>query len=115
MAPDIEVMRTIDLGYEQMFVFEGSRATRVRVLYGATWLTEEGTVADAIVGAGSEAPLHGGRAVIEALAPSRLLIIEGGRRGALAPMRGWLRRAWLPLRRFVDRLQLGSAAAEPNA
>lgn len=114
MDHGIEVIRTIDLGHEQLFVFEGSRGTRVRVLFGATWLTEEGAVADAIVGAGTEAPLRGGRTVIEALAPSRLQIIDNGRRTASALAQGWLRHAWRPLRRFVERLQLGDTAAEPN-
>jgi hypothetical protein len=115
MDHGIEVIRTIDLGHEQLFVFEGDRGARVRVLFGATWLTEEGAVGDAIIGTGNEAPLHGGRTVIEALAPSRLQIIHQGRRSASTLARGWLRHAWRPLRRFVDRLQLGGAAAEPNA
>ncbi|MCK7497791.1 MAG: hypothetical protein MZW92_48815 [Comamonadaceae bacterium] len=77
-----------------MFVFEVSREVPRAGAVRRHWLTEEGTVADAIVGAGTEAPLRGGRTVIEALAPSRLQIIAGGRCCVDALAQGWLRRAW---------------------
>ena len=35
-------IRTIDLGDEQLMVFEGGPGERVRVLCGAAWLTQEG-------------------------------------------------------------------------
>ena len=54
MNTPTETIRTIDLGYEQMLIFDGGRGARMRVLYGAAWLTGEGDPVDAIVGAGSE-------------------------------------------------------------
>lgn len=110
MRKTTETVTTIDLGYEQMFVFDGGAGSRVRVLYGATWLTEEGQAGDAIVCAGDEVPLHGGRALVEGLRPSRVQIIAAspnrlarqvGRR-----LRGFVQR--IALR--IARLQLGPGA-----
>ena len=109
-----ETVRTIDLGYEQMLVIDGGPGSRVRVLYGATWLTEEGEPGDAIVGGGDEVALRGGRTLIEALAPTRLQILEA-RSGAAARAGRWLRRAAHEARQRLDRLQLGAAAAERGA
>lgn len=110
-----ETITTVDLGYEQMFVFDGGREARVRVLYGATWLTDEGAGDDVIARGGAEMPLRGGRAVIEALAPTRLEIVEGSGRGALRQAHDLLSRAVAAVRRHAERLHLGGAAAEPNA
>jgi hypothetical protein len=109
-----ETVTTIDLGYEQMFVFDGGRDGRVRVLYGAAWLTEEGRAADAIARAGEELPLHGGLALLEALAPSRLQIIDAGGRGPARRGADWLRRLARGGRRLFARQQLGAPAAEAN-
>jgi hypothetical protein len=109
-----ETVRTIDLGYEQMLVIDGGPGSRVRVLYGATWLTEEGETGDAIVGGGDEVALRGGRALIEGLAPTRLQILEA-RSSAAARAGRWLRRAAHKARQRLDRLQLGAAAAERGA
>lgn len=110
-----QTVTTVDLGYEQMFVFDGGPDGRVRVLYGATWLTEEGQPADAIVGTGSEIALHGGRAVVEGLAPTRLQIVRVRRSDPIATIGRRLRQAASRLRRQLERLQLGAGGAvEPN-
>jgi len=107
MTKTMETVTTIDLGYEQMFVFDGGAGARVRVLYGATWLTEEGRPGDAIVHTGDEVSLNGGRALVEGLQPSRVQIIAAspdrlarqvGRR-----LRGFVQRVG----RRIARLQLG--------
>ncbi len=102
-------IRTIDLGFEQMMVFDGGRGERVRVLVGATWLTQEGEAADALLEPGAELALHhDGRALIQALQPARVQILgEPGPARSLA--RALLRRA----RRWVVRLQLGPVAPGP--
>jgi hypothetical protein len=106
MRSTTDVIRTIDLGYEQMWVFDGGPQARVRVLYGATWLTGEGDGADTIVGAGSERALRPGRSLIEALVPSRVQIVERAGHGSAL-----LRRAWRVVRRFVTRQQFGPVGA----
>jgi hypothetical protein len=101
-----EIIRTIDLGYEQMWVFDGGPHARMRVLYGATWLTGEGDGADSVVGAGSERALRPGRSLIEALVPSRVQIVERAGRGSAL-----LRRWWRAARRTVTRQQFGPVVA----
>jgi len=101
-------IRTIDLGYEQMMVFDGGRGERVRVLFGATWLTQEGEPVDAVLNPGAELVLHDGRTLIQALEPARVQILSGPEHGrSLA--RALLRR----VRRWVSRLQLGPVRPEP--
>jgi hypothetical protein len=114
MQTRAEVVTTVDLGYEQLFTFDGGPHSRVRVLYGATWLTEEGQTGDSVVVAGGELALHGGRAVAEGLVPTRLQIVEPRPRSVARRAGPWLRQAARDLRRLLARLQLG-AAAEPNA
>ena len=53
----------------------GGPGDRVRVLFGATWLTQEGEPGDAVLRAGSELPLSGGRTLVEALEPARLQVL----------------------------------------
>lgn len=107
-----ETIRTIDLGYEQMLVFDGGRAGRVRVLYGATWLTEEGVARDAIVRAGEEVALLGSNgALLEALAPTRVQIIEARSRRRSAGVLLTLRRGLQRLQQAIQRLHLGARPA----
>lgn len=69
--------RTIDLGYEQLLTFVGRPGTRVRVLYGAMWLTEEGRDQDIFAACGDEVMLKtGGTSVIEGLGAARVQLIE---------------------------------------
>ncbi|MEW5881493.1 MAG: DUF2917 domain-containing protein [Pseudomonadota bacterium] len=70
-------LRTIDLGYEQMLMFESHPGARVRVLYGSVWLTEEGVPHDSIAGSGDEVALRArGAALLESLAPARVEIVD---------------------------------------
>ena len=115
MTSRAETIRTIDLGYEQMFILDGGPDARVRVLYGATWPTEEGEPGDSILRADGEVALHGGRTVIEGLEPTRLQIVEQAGRSSLQQAARWLRQARRSARRQVERLQLGTATVEPNA
>ena len=112
MTGPTETVTTIDLGYEQLFVLDGGPAARVRVLYGAMWLTEEGEPADAIVGHGREVVVHGGRAVAEGLEPSRLQIVETQPHSGMQRARQQLRRALHGLRARLGRHQLGMATTE---
>jgi hypothetical protein len=69
--------RTIDLGYEQLLTFAGRPGTRVRVLYGAMWLTEEGREQDVFASCGDEVWLKAnGVSVIEGLGVARVQVIE---------------------------------------
>lgn len=108
----VETITTFDLDRAQLLAFDGG--TRMRVLFGAAWLTEEGRPGDAIVAAGREVALRGGRSVAEALEPTRLQVVEA-RRGGVALCAGRrLRRAALGWRRLVARLQLGAAGSPEN-
>ena len=103
-----ETVRTIDLGYEQMMLFDGGPGFRVRVLYGATWLTEAGDGSDRILRTGDELELQGsGPGLIEGLQSSRVQITSRGNDG-------WLRRVARRLRRVLQaqrkRAQLGPVA-----
>ncbi len=69
--------RTIDLGYEQLLTFHGRPGTRVRVLYGSMWLTEEGDPRDVFVHCGDEVALSStGLSVIEGIGAARVQLIE---------------------------------------
>jgi hypothetical protein len=114
MRSTTETIRTIDLGYDQMMVFDGGRDGRVRVLFGATWLTQEDDAGDAFLCAGTEVALHAGRIVIEGLEPTRLQIVEHpGRRSAQAL--AWLMKVWRGARRRITRLQLGPLVVQRGA
>jgi hypothetical protein len=99
-------IRTIDLGYDQLMIFDGGRDGRVRVLFGATWLTQEGESGDAVLRRDEELPLRDGRTLIQALEPTRVQVwsrpVQIG-----AALRGLLRR-------WVTRLHFGPAAPEPT-
>jgi len=110
MSGTQETVTTIDLGYEQMFVFDGGPGARVRVLYGATWLTEEDRPGDAVVCAGGEVSLHGGRALVEGLGPTRVQIVAAPRRHLGQQLVSQLRTAARDLRRWLARLQLSATA-----
>ena len=97
-----ETVRTIDLGYKQMMLFDSGRGSRVRVLYGAAWLTEAGDGGDRILRTGDELELRGsGPGLIEALQFSRVQITSPG-------SDGWLRR-------IVRRLKSGLQAQRTRA
>jgi hypothetical protein len=103
-----ETVRTIDLGYEQMMLFDSGRGSRVRVLYGAAWLTEAGDGGDRILRTGDELELQGsGPGLIEALQFSRVQITSRGNDG-------WLHRVARRVQRVLQaqrkRAQLGPLA-----
>lgn len=101
-------IRTIDLGYEQMMIFDDGRGERVRVLYGATWLTQEGDAEDIVLRPGAERALCDGRTLIGALEPTRLQLLGGA-----VQRRSLLRTLAQRARRWARRLQLGPVAPEP--
>jgi hypothetical protein len=101
-------IRTIDLGYEQMMIFDDGFGERVRVLYGATWLTQEGVAEDTVLRPGADRTLRDGRTLIGALEPTRLQILSEPAHG-----RPLLRRLAQRTRRWARRLQLGPVTPEP--
>jgi hypothetical protein len=100
-------VRTIDLGYEQMLLIDAQPQTRIKVLYGGVWLTEEGRYEDTFLTRGEEFTLRGrGRSIAQALLPARLELVEIGRRRAdrlLLAARTWL----------ADVLEHGATALRP--
>lgn len=112
-----ETLTTIDLGYEQLLVLEGRRGTRVRVLYGSLWLTEEGEAGDRFPASGEEVVLKSrGLALLEGLGAARVQLVEPPRatwRACLADaLRGpWPRLATQRLRAAAVRAALFAGAA----
>jgi hypothetical protein len=101
--------RTVDLGYEQLLVLHARPGTRVRVLYGNLWLTEEGDARDVFASAGDEVALRpDGRSVIEALGLARVQVLQPVRRTALG---SWLLRLRVALARRRKASVAGAAAA----
>ena len=91
--------RTIDLGYEQLLTFVGRPGTRVRVLYGSMWLTEEGREQDIFAGCGDEVLLKaGGLSVIEGLGAARVQVIEPREQPLLASLVKSARSVWQRVR-----------------
>ena len=71
------VFKTLDLPGGTLVPFSSIRGERVRVLSGRVWLTEEGDLNDAFLASGEEVALGGhGLAVIEALTPARVQLVE---------------------------------------
>lgn len=101
-------VRTVDLGYEQMLLLESRPRTRVKVIYGGIWLTEEGLAQDVFAASGEEVALKSrGLAVVEGLGYARVQVMESPSawskvgaawRRAAVELSGWLRR---PLARLV--------------
>jgi hypothetical protein len=104
------LVRTIDLGYEQMLLLESRPQTRVKVIYGGVWLTEEGLAQDVFAASGEEVALQSrGLAVVEGLGYARVQVME-------APA-GWravgtaARRVFDSVEAWFHRLPLGQRAA----
>lgn len=94
MKPMHSIVRTVDLGYDQLLMLDGEPGTRVKVLFGGVWLTEEGATQDVFAADGEEVALRTRKgALLEALGPTRVQVIEP-RRGP----RRWLRTAAHALR-----------------
>jgi hypothetical protein len=89
--------RTVDLGHEQLLILEGERDTRIKVIYGGMWLTEEGYPNDVFASREEEVALRTrGKAVIEALRPTRIEVLGAGR-----TLRARVKDAWHTLRRMA--------------
>jgi hypothetical protein len=102
-------IRTIDLGYDQLLIFDDGRGDRVRVLFGATWLTQEGDSGDTVMRQGTELTLCDGRTLIGALEPARLRIVREPVKARILVRVGALLRS---ARRWIRRLQLGPVTPE---
>jgi hypothetical protein len=77
MKQSASVFRTLDLPGGSLVPFASVPGERVRILYGRVWLTEEGSARDAFLASGEEVSLGSrGLAVIEALGPARIQLIE---------------------------------------
>jgi len=77
MKHESMVLKTLDLPRGSVVPFHSLPGERVRVLYGRIWLTEEGSLSDAVLAPGEEVALGTrGLAVIEALSPARIQLIE---------------------------------------
>lgn len=107
-------IRTFDLDHDQLLVLEDQAGTRVRVLYGGVWLTEQGRPDDRFALAGAELLLHErGRALLGGMGRSRLELTPPSRRWADAltrridAMRRGVTRALAPS--FVARTQARDA------
>ena len=71
------VLKTLDLSSGTLVPFSSTRGERVRVLSGRVWLTEEDDLHDALLASGQEIALGGhGLAVIEALSPARVQLLQ---------------------------------------
>ncbi len=77
MRESASVFRTLDLPGGSLIPFTAIPGERVRILYGRVWLTEEGSPRDAFLASGEEVSLgRRGLAVIEALGPARIQLLE---------------------------------------
>src|SRR5512135_1811189 len=77
MTESASVFRTLDLPGGSLVPFTSVPGERVRILYGRVWLTEEGSARDAFLASGEEVSLgRRGLAVIEALGPARVQLLE---------------------------------------
>ena len=84
MREPASTLRTLDLPGGSLVPFTSIPGGRIRILYGRVWLTEEGDARDAFLGSGEEASLAGrGVAVVEALGPARIELIEEVRGASL--------------------------------
>lgn len=76
-ATNATTIRTVDLGYEQMLMITGRPGTRVKVIYGGVWLTEEGRTQDVFARGGEAVAVQSHRrALLEGLGPTRVELIE---------------------------------------
>jgi hypothetical protein len=72
-----ETIGTIDLDHEQLLVLQDRSGTRVRVLSGGVWLTEEGEPDDRFAWCGEELLLNArGRAVVEGMGRARIEVLQ---------------------------------------
>lgn len=106
MREPVSTLRTLDLPGGSLVPFTSIPGERVRILYGRVWLTEEGAARDVFLASGEQASLGGrGLAVIEALGPARIELVEAmrgsSRRARVAA--ALVRRVRASLRRWMPR------------
>jgi hypothetical protein len=83
--------RTHELEHKQLLVLADRPGTRIKVLSGRAWLTEEGQPDDRFAQPGEELRVtHRGRAIVEAIGRTRLQLVQPAtgpalRLGALLP------------------------------
>jgi hypothetical protein len=111
MSWEPQIVRTVDLGYEQLLVLESQRGAVIRVLQGGVWLTQEGLARDIFAERGAELQLEGeGRVVVEGLGAARVQLIDAT---SFSATREWLKTAvqkfTVALRSIRARGQLGRA------
>src|SRR5262249_31348708 len=101
--------RTVDLGYEQLLLLASRPQTRVKVIYGGVWLTEEGHPGDVFAASGDELALHsGGRAIVEGLGYAR---VQGSEQSTgWRAIMGWFRATIGALAGLVQRLRAGAGS-----
>ena len=109
MHTDTPRIRTLELGHDQLAAFDAAPGERVRLTFGAAWLTQEGEPGDSFLCPGDELTLRGGRVLVGALGQTRLHRSVDVRPAAV------LRRLAHGLRRWATRLQLGPVQPEPVA
>ncbi len=69
--------RTHELEHQQLLVLADRPGTRIKVLSGGVWLTEEGQPEDHFAQPGQELRLtHRGRAIVEGIGRTRLQLIQ---------------------------------------
>jgi hypothetical protein len=110
MSWEPQVVRTVDLGYEQLLVIEDQRGALIRVLHGGVWLTEEGLGRDIFAESGDEVRIEGeGRAVVEGLGSTQVeLVRPAGSMAATSQLvKGLVHRATRALSSLRTRDQLG--------
>lgn len=106
------VVRTVDLGYEQLLLLESRPRTRIKVVYGGIWLTEQNSPEDVFATSGEEVALKSrGLAVVEGLGYARVQVAEPPSGWGLAA--AWLRQARIALSSITHRAaaQLRGTAA----
>ena len=109
MHADIPRIRTLELDHDQLVAFDAAPGERVRLMFGAAWLTQEGEPGDSFLRPGDELTLRGGRVLVGALGQTRLHRLADARPAAAR------HRLAHGLRRWVTRLQLGPTQPEPVA
>jgi hypothetical protein len=108
------LVRTIDLGYEQMLLLESRPQTRVKVIYGGVWLTEEGLSQDVFAASGEEVALKSrGLAVVEGLGYARVQVMEMP--SGLSAVRAAARRAFDSVEGWFHRLPIVQRATQAGS
>jgi hypothetical protein len=83
-------VRKLTLDAQQLLVIVNRPGTRIKVLSGRVWMTEQGQTGDQFAVAGEELQLAGrGRSVVEGLGSARVQVIEAPRAWTLR-LPSWL-------------------------